>query len=89
MARRHCGTELLIPAAEPPQQLPSAPDFHLPLHLHLQDLNFSWEMKGIYSRIAIQLTGALVHSLAPFPMYLPFWGPANNVSLGLILPLCR
>lgn len=49
MVRCHYGTEVLIPAAEP-WHLPSAPDFHLPPSLHLQDLNFSWEMKGLSTR---------------------------------------
>lgn len=48
--RCHCGTDELIPAAGP-HQLPSAPDFHLSPCLHLQHLNFGWEMKGVYSSI--------------------------------------
>lgn len=85
--RCHCGTDELIPAAGP-HQLPSAPDFHLSPCLHLQHLNFGWEMKGVYSSITIQLTGAPDHSLAPVPVHLPCRGPASFVSLGLVPLLC-
>lgn len=54
-----------------------------PLPVHLQDLNLTWEMKGVHSAIAIRLTGALDHSLAPVPMHLPCQGPVSLVSLGL------
>lgn len=85
--RCHCDTDVLIPAAGP-HQLPSAPDFHLPPCLHLLHLNFGWEMRGVYSSITIQLTGAPDHSLVPGPMHLPCQGPASFVSLGLVPLLC-
>lgn len=53
---------VLIPAAEP-GQLASAADFHLLPHLHLQGPDFSWELKGVYSRKATGLPGVLARSL--------------------------